>query len=159
MADEREWQVRAATETDIALLAEFRRRMFTDLDRSAERIDAMAAAFVPYAYETMPRGELLGWIAEVDATPIGGVAVVLQRNPPSVRNPRGTVGYILNMYVVPEFRRRGVARGLVETAVATLRERGVGGVTLHASEQGRPLYEQLGFKPSSEMRLFFDENV
>jgi hypothetical protein len=33
-----------------------------------------------------------------------------------------------------------------------LKERGIQRVTLHATEMGRPLYEELGFVPSNEMR-------
>jgi hypothetical protein len=33
------------------------------------------------------------------------------------------------------------------------RENGFINVGLHASDEGRPVYEQLGFKPTNEMRL------
>ena len=33
------------------------------------------------------------------------------------------------------------------------RERGLGAVALHASEDGQPLYEALGYRPTNEMRL------
>jgi hypothetical protein len=33
------------------------------------------------------------------------------------------------------------------------REQGFRWIYLHPSEQGRPLYESVGFEPSSEMRL------
>lgn len=157
MTEQRQWRVREADASDVATLAEHRRRMFVDLGaKDSARIERMAAAFVPYAAEHMPRGELRAWLAEADGAPIAGVAAVIQQVPPSMRNPEGTVGYILNMYVEPEWRRQGVARSLMETAIDALRTRGIGGVVLHASDQGRPLYEKLGFAASSEMRLFFD---
>jgi hypothetical protein len=34
-----------------------------------------------------------------------------------------------------------------------LKEQGFGSVVLHASDEGRPLYESLGFQPTNEMRL------
>jgi hypothetical protein len=34
-----------------------------------------------------------------------------------------------------------------------LREQDFGSVVLHASDEGRPLYESLGFRPTNEMRL------
>jgi hypothetical protein len=42
---------------------------------------------------------------------------------------------------------------LTQTIIAWCRERGFEWIYLHASNQGRPLYESLGFVPSSEMRL------
>ncbi|GAB4574438.1 MAG: hypothetical protein Kow0077_21010 [Anaerolineae bacterium] len=47
----------------------------------------------------------------------------------------------------PDYRRRGMARQLVETALAYLRVQGVQHVLLDATEQGQPLYASLGFKP------------
>jgi GNAT superfamily N-acetyltransferase len=60
---------------------------------------------------------------------------------------------ILNMYVEAGYRRRGVARALMQVMIAWCRENGFAHVGLHASDDGRPLYEKLGFKPTSEMRL------
>jgi hypothetical protein len=34
-----------------------------------------------------------------------------------------------------------------------LKEQGFSSVVLHASDEGRPLYETLGFVPTNEMRL------
>ena len=60
---------------------------------------------------------------------------------------------ILNMYTEPEFRRRGLARMLMEKMIAWCREQGYNTVSLHASDKGRPLYEALGFRPTNELRL------
>ena len=62
---------------------------------------------------------------------------------------------ILNMYVERKYRRKGIARALMEAMLAWCRENGFTSVGLHASEEGRPLYEQLGFKPTNEMSLSF----
>jgi GNAT superfamily N-acetyltransferase len=62
--------------------------------------------------------------------------------------------YLPNVYVDDEHRRRGLARRLTETVLAWCRERGMGRVVLHASDEGRSLYESLGFVASPrEMRL------
>jgi hypothetical protein len=50
-------------------------------------------------------------------------------------------------------RRRGIGHQLTQTIIAWCRERGFEWIYLHASDQGRPLYESLGFVPCSEMRL------
>jgi GNAT superfamily N-acetyltransferase len=52
-----------------------------------------------------------------------------------------------------EHRRKGVARELMKVMIAWCRENGFTSVGLHASEEGRPLYEQLSFQPTNEMRL------
>jgi hypothetical protein len=41
----------------------------------------------------------------------------------------------------------------METMVGWCRSQGFAGVTLHASDDGRHLYESMGFELSNEMRL------
>jgi GNAT superfamily N-acetyltransferase len=60
---------------------------------------------------------------------------------------------ILNVYTEPEWRRQGMARKLMLAMIEWCRPQGFPYVDLHASQDGRSLYEQLGFTPTSEMRL------
>ena len=63
--------------------------------------------------------------------------------------------YLLNVYVYQEFRRQGVARRLMQVMVDWCRAQGFSTVWLHASDEGRPLYESMGFAASNEMKLTF----
>lgn len=62
---------------------------------------------------------------------------------------------ILNVYTEPRFRKRGIARQLVRAVLAWIEDQGFHSASLHASDEGRHLYEQLGFAGTSEMRLRF----
>jgi GNAT superfamily N-acetyltransferase len=53
------------------------------------------------------------------------------------------IGMVLTL---PEFRGRGLARGLMEHCLRWLEGRGVRQVKLDATDMGRPLYEKLGFR-------------
>jgi predicted GNAT family acetyltransferase len=57
------------------------------------------------------------------------------------------------MYTDPDHRRRGLAKSIIEAMTCWCREQGFGWVSLHASDAGRHIYENLGFKPTNEMRL------
>ena len=57
----------------------------------------------------------------------------------------GSTGWIGALGVEPASRRRGLGRALTEASVDWLRERGARTVLLYATEQGRPVYERLGF--------------
>ena len=57
------------------------------------------------------------------------------------------------MYTEPDFRRQGLARRVLETMLAWCREQEIVRVYLHASDEGRPLYESLGFEATNEMKL------
>lgn len=48
---------------------------------------------------------------------------------------------------------RRVAKLLLEEIIAWARAEKLDSLVLHASEEGRALYEQLGFQSSHEMRL------
>ncbi len=58
---------------------------------------------------------------------------------------RTELAWIGMVLVAPEYRRQGIARGLMQRALAWLRGRGIRCIKLDASEMGRPLYRQLGF--------------
>lgn len=57
------------------------------------------------------------------------------------------------VYVLPAYRRRGIARDLMQLAIGWARERGCVRVRLRSSDEGRFLYEHLGFREGREMEL------
>ena len=59
-------------------------------------------------------------------------------------------GYITNVAVSPDFRRRGAARRLIAELIARAKEKGLAFVTLEVRESNAPaiaLYRALGFAP------------
>ena len=61
-------------------------------------------------------------------------------------------GYLFNVYTEPAHRRNGLAGRLVRTIMVHCKEHGMRVIGLHASAEGRGVYEALGFKPTNEMR-------
>lgn len=73
---------------------------------------------------------------------------------PTLDNPTGRRAHLMNVYVRPAARRRGIAKRLVSRLVEEAKSRGATEITLDATEEGRPLYESLGFEGNEEaMRL------
>lgn len=64
----------------------------------------------------------------------------------------GPQGLILNVYTEPAWRRRGLAVLLMQRVLDWAAANGVKSLVLHASNDGRPLYEKLGFTATNEMR-------
>jgi GNAT superfamily N-acetyltransferase len=91
--------------------------------------------------------------AEIDGEIVAGGGIVMAAWPGSPFNFEPKRAWILNIYVEPAFRRQGLAQTITERLIAWCREHGFASVALHASEYGRSLYEKLGFKATSEMRL------
>lgn len=64
--------------------------------------------------------------------------------------------YLMSMYTEPEDRGKGYASLVVQAAIRWSRSHGYHALYLHASPDGRSIYERAGFQPTPEMRLRFD---
>ena len=62
-------------------------------------------------------------------------------------------GLVVSMWTEPSHRRRGLGNRVMDAILQWCRARGIRRLTLHASTEGRPLYERFGFRPTNEMRL------
>lgn len=148
------FSIRRATPDDLEVLVAHRRAMFVDMGYRDEAVlDAMAAKFHPWLLARMNRGEYLAWLATAaDNSIVAGTGLWLMDWLPHMvgSGPRGN---IVNVYTAPNFRRRGLARELMNVAVEWCRPNGVDVVILHASPEGRSLYESMGFVASNEMRM------
>jgi GNAT superfamily N-acetyltransferase len=99
-------------------------------------------------------GRLWGYVAETPVgRPVGGGLLWLQPRPPSPRFRHQMGPYIFSVYTEPDHRGKGVATQLVSALVDSAWARGYVRVELHSTEMGRHLYEQLGFVPTTQMRL------
>jgi GNAT superfamily N-acetyltransferase len=147
--------IRQATVADILDLVRLRRVMFEAMgfDDPAQ-LDAADREALGYFTQAIPANEFMGWLAvtgsgQVVAT--GGV--VIDQHPPGPLNLSGKSGYIMNLVTIPAYQRRGIARRLMQVMVNWLKDEGVQRITLHTSDFGKPLYQELGFVDSNEMRL------
>ncbi len=84
-------------------------------------------------------------------TLLGFVACHVEEEGPTEVEPGARrYGWIAELYVVPEARRRGIARVLVERACAHFARRGIARVDvayLDANREAHETYLQLGFTP------------
>jgi ribosomal protein S18 acetylase RimI-like enzyme len=101
----------------------------------------------------MPEGSFRAWLACDGDRTIAGGAVLNSPWPAHPYDLECRRATILNVYTNPEFRRRDIARKLMQTMIAWCQQEGFARVTLHASPDGRHLYESLGFEPTNEMSL------
>lgn len=100
----------------------------------------------------MAAGSGVWFVAEEGGVLAGTCTVFLQTGRSVIALDKNAM--LAGMYVPPEFRGRGIARELLERAIAWCRERNVKTIRLQASDMGRPLYESAGFVTATEaMRL------
>jgi len=69
---------------------------------------------------------------------------------PTFSHPSGKRAHLMNVYTEKDYRRRGIARQLVNMLIEDARAHGATEISLDATESGRPLYESVGFKASEE---------
>ena len=147
--------IRAVVLSDLAVLLRHRRLMWSEMGRGdGATLDLMERAAAEYFSKAVPDGSYRGFFAvRPNGAILGGGGIAIYPWPGVVgqREPRRAM--ILNVYVEREHRRQGVASALMSAMIAWCRENGFSSVSLHASEDGRALYEKLGFKLTDEMRL------
>ena len=172
-----EWTIREGRVEEVDRLVALRCAMFEGMGQDdPEVLGRVAEASRTYFLENMPTGLFRVWVAcALDADEAGiergtssdetgtcegeliaSIGLVVHSAPPGPSNTAGKVGYIMNLVTLPAWRRRGIARALLQHVLNVLRAEGVPLATLHASEDGRGLYEELGFAVKvdlPEMRL------
>ena len=85
---------------------------------------------------------------------VGAGGVSFYQVMPTYHNPSGYKAYIMNMYTIPEYRRKGIAYQTLDLLVQDAKSRGISAISLEATDMGLPLYEKYGFvKMESEMEL------
>jgi GNAT superfamily N-acetyltransferase len=128
--------------------------MFREAGRVHEVLEAMTVPFRLWLQPRLERGDYFGWIVEHKGVAVAGVGMMLIDWPPNPSHPtQDRHGYVLNVFVDPAHRGKGLAKELMRLTTDEARRRGLQLMVLHATEMGRPLYEKLGWTPTAEMRL------
>jgi GNAT superfamily N-acetyltransferase len=149
------YRLRPATAADVAVVARHRVAMFRDMGVLAERdCAALEAGSMRFLARAIPARDYRGWLADLDGAVVAGAGLVLRPLLPRPGNVAGaSEAYVLNVYTEPAHRRHGLARALMAMILEWCRVQAIARVTLHASEDGRPLYESLRFTATNEMEL------
>jgi GNAT superfamily N-acetyltransferase len=157
-----ELELRFATVDDIPTLVSHRRKMFEDMatlkgeqhDRAG--LEAMDAAYAVLLRYEIPAGSTRVWVIEDHSWIAASGALKFTDWLPRPDGQRRGLVYVHSVYTIPEYRRQGLARRILQAMIDYCRENGWPRISLHASDMGRGLYEELGFTPTNEMRLVLE---
>lgn len=159
------FEIRLAGVSDAAQIALHRARMFQDMGLvPAALFETYRARCETGIRGMLEAGEYVGWLASPNESPeqiVGGAGVQLRYTLPhptgepggGITAANGRHAIIINVFTEPEWRRRGVAKFLMNEIIAWARRERLDRLVLHASDDGRALYEQLGFVLNNEMRF------
>jgi GNAT superfamily N-acetyltransferase len=160
-----EFHIRQATPDDAAIIGWHRARMFQDMGLVPDELfDSFRTKALDRLGKALASGDYFGWLVSERGAPqkiIAGAGVIIREVPPfparrkngEITIAQGRQGLIINVFTEPEWRRRGLARLLMEQIIAWSREQQLDGLVLHSSDDGRALYERLGFVSTTEMSL------
>lgn len=145
-------EVRPVNEGDLDLICRHREAMFLEAGRDAATLQTMTEHFRTWLQPRLRNGTYFGFVLGEHGAPVAGIGLMVIDWPPHPLHPEQDVrGYVLNVYVEPAARRRGLARELMRLADAEFVRRGVQYAILHSTDQGRSLYHDLGWKGTTEM--------
>ena len=103
-----------------------------------------------YLERSIQNNSFIVYLARHGGEIAGMGGMVLREQPGSFKNPSGKVGYLMNMYTFPLFRRRGICSDILKLLLEEAGRMGIVSFELHASEQGEFVYKQNGFEKHGE---------
>ena len=151
-------QIRKATIDDMELLIRLRLDFLLDENKELHDIETVKKKNREYFAKWIPNGGFIAFTAE-DAGEICSTAFLsIVERPPRNANTSYLVGTVYNVYTYPPYRNNGSATKVMAALLDEAKLLGVASVDLLATDDGKPLYEKLGFKiPNyTTMRIKFD---
>ena len=142
-------EYRIATIDDIEELMDIRLEMLRIVNNLKEDQD-FSDELVTYSRKYFIDGNQETCLAYDNGVGIGCASISYIEVMPTFSHPTGKRAHLMNVYTKAEYRRKGIARKMVQMLIEDAKRKGVSEISLDATESGRPLYESLGFKASEE---------
>ena len=159
------FDIRLAVATDATLIAWQRARMFHEMEMIPDAFfDQFRELCETRLEELLGTNEYVGWLAYQPHSPndiVAGAGVQLRRVLPhpvgetldEIVIAEGRHALVVNVWTEPPWRRRGLATSLIRAILEWGRAERLDRLVLHASDEGRLVYERLGFIQTNEMRF------
>ncbi|KYK38133.1 MAG: hypothetical protein AYK18_08135 [Theionarchaea archaeon DG-70] len=147
---------RRAHTDDIEILIDFRIRFLNELYNHPENEESeiLRKALRGYFSKAIPANNFIAWLAEYNGKTIGTSGMVVWQVPSRYGGlESGRLGYILNMYTIPEARKKGICTHLLHKLITEAQSLGLKYLHLHASPDGMNIYKKAGFVRPSLVEL------
>ncbi|RMR05343.1 GNAT family N-acetyltransferase [Pseudomonas syringae group genomosp. 3] len=137
---------------DREIICVHRETMFLEAGGDPSELRVMTEHFRPWLHQRLLDGRYYGFALMDTEQPVAAIGLMNIDWPPHPSHPTlDQRGYVLNVFVEPSYRRRGLASTLMKLAEAEFAQRGISFAILHATKAGKPVYEGLGWAATSEM--------
>lgn len=128
----------------IPLLAENRLEFATSI-RTIQNSTEFLEHTRTYLLEHIDDGSIISYIAVEDEKIVSSCILCIYETLPTPSCLNGKSGLLLNVYTLAGYRRQGLAYNLLIRLIADARQAGVGKILLDYTQDGYPLYRNLGF--------------
>jgi GNAT superfamily N-acetyltransferase len=142
---------------DVELICSHREQIFLEAGHARDKLALMTRPYRPWLEAQLESRSYFGRVASVNDLDVGSIGWMTIGWPPHPLHPEQSQrGYVLNLFVEPAHRGRGVAKALMAAADADFRDHDIAYCILHATPAARAMYEKLGWKGTSEMARIVD---
>lgn len=98
-----------------------------------------------YFQNNLKNETYISGVAVLDGKIISACGVVFYNKPPSIVSGKSIVGYVTNVFTIPEFRGMGHASQALKILIKEAQVINADKLVLGATEDGKGVYEKLGF--------------
>ena len=147
-------EYRIATIYDCEALTGLRMRMRRELDSDFDS-ELIYGKTLDFFKRNIENGTHIAFACEHDGQMIATVGITLFEIMPTTKYPNGKAARLMNMYVEPLYRSRGIAKELLNRIVAYAKEHQIGKILLNPSQMGKSLYENYGFQLLPDEYVFY----
>ena len=137
--------IELATGDDVSELARLRWELYTEQEGEREPLDGYRERFDAFAREALSSDQWRAWIARDHAHPVGAMWLQTVVRVPVPGKVAGPIGYLTNVYVVPEHRNLGLGARMLDSVTTWCRERAYSLLIVWPTERSRPFYGRAGF--------------
>lgn len=140
-----------ATQKDIQTLVDMRIAFSIELmgAQTQKDIDELKTHLTKY-FPSAINQTCFAYLAKCQNQLVGVGELIIRTQPGNFKNPTGVVGYLMNMYTIPTFRRQGICAQILNHLINDAKQKGITLFELHATKAGEQVYIQNGFQKHTE---------
>ena len=120
------------------------------VDYQAEQIETNLRV---YFDEHINKDDLVAMVLEIEGKPVSIALLVISKKPANPGFIDGRVGTLMNVYTIPEYRKRGLATVLLNELIKEAKMRQLSLINLLATDKAYRLYQKLGFQEDEDKAM------
>lgn len=145
-------EYRKLVDEDLNLFIEMRISQLQE--EGAKAIFDLKPYLLDYYTRHLDDNTFVSWLAVDNNKIIGTSGMSFVEKPPYYSCPSGKIGLLSSMYVIKEYRRKGIGKFLLDKIVNEAKDFGCDSVQITASDMGVLLYTDYGFKKNANFMYY-----